>query len=307
LLIYFPVCLPFASVVTSERWSKFASSASFSVVSFLGATLRIAFDSFAYRLKKREANNLFVTVSMMVAFSIPLPDMAIRVVFAGLLNMFIYLVNDVFDIQVDLTSPLKNRQMASFLAEHRSAAWTAVAIEGLLMATVAAVHAVRYQSALLPIAFLANVVLIFAYSAYLKRIPFADVLAMALAGATTTMVGIVESALGYRLLGLLAILCAGYQIIQLIRDAPADSESNVKTTAVLIGAARAAWLFRVLVIGAAAYGFFLVGSYLPFALALGVMFPLSVEKAERAWDLARVLFGTVWLALLGQVFLGQLS
>lgn len=275
-------------------------------MSEVSAGLRIAVSSFGYRLRKREANNLAVTGSMMVAFGLPWPDLVFRGLFALLLNMYIYLINDVCDIRVDLASPGKDQDKTTFMAEHRGAALGAVIGEGLLLAVAAAVHAWLFGNGLLPIAFVANTVIIVGYSQWLKRVPFVDVAVMALAGASTTMVGVRNSPLGWKLLGILAILCAGYQVIQVIRDVPVDRKLGVRTTAVLMGAPRAAWLFRALVLVAAAYGFFGVGSFAALALAAGVFFPLDVDRAERAWDYARLLFGTVWLALLIQTYLGQL-
>jgi 4-hydroxybenzoate polyprenyltransferase len=276
-------------------------------MSAIGASLRIAFESFAYRVRKREANNLAVTGSMMLAFGLPWVDLFFRGGFALLLNMYIYLINDVCDIRVDLASPGKDQDKTSFMAEHHGAAWGAVVGEGALLAAAAMLHWWLYKTWLLPIAFVANTVIIYAYSQWLKRVPLVDVLIMAVAGASTTMVGVPSTVLGWKLLGILAILCAGYQVIQVIRDVQVDTEQKVRTTAVMLGAARAAWVFRLLVLGAAAYGVLALGSWPSLALVLGVVFPLDVARAERAWDYARLLFGSVWLALLVQVFLKQLT
>ena len=275
-------------------------------MSVIGNALRIAFDSFAYRIRKREANNLAVTASMLVAFGIPLADAALRALIALLLNMYIYLINDYCDIWVDLASPQKDGSLVSFRSAHRQATVLALGLEALALVGLAGLHWTLYASWLLPVALAANTVIIFAYSQWLKRIPVADVLIMAVAGASTTMVGVPGTRLGLALLGLFALLCAGYQVIQLIRDYPEDERLELTTSAVFLGPARAAILFRLLALGSAVYGWWVVGSPICLPLALGVFFPLDVARAERAWDFARMLFGTVWLGLLGQIFFAAL-
>ncbi|MCK5798461.1 MAG: UbiA family prenyltransferase [Deltaproteobacteria bacterium] len=270
------------------------------------AGARIATASFAYRVKKREANNLAVTASMLLAFGLPWPDLLFRGLFALILNMYVYLINDVCDIQVDLASPGKDQDKTAFMASHRSAALFALAVEGALLAAAAALHAWFFSSWLLPIAFFANTLIIGAYSQWLKHIPFVDVAIMAVAGASTTMVGVPNTPRGWKLLGILAILSSSYQVIQVIRDSQVDTELDVHTTAVILGPSRAAWLFRFIVMGAAAYGFFALGSIAALAFILGVFFPLDVARAERTWDYARLLFGMVWLALVVQIYLGQI-
>jgi len=269
--------------------------------------LKISLDSFGYRLRKREANNLFVTASMLVAFGLPWPDAVLRGAFALLLNMYIYLINDVCDIELDSVSPRKDRQRVAYRSQHRGAAWGALGAEATLLAVAAGVHLRLFGSWLLPLSLAINTVVIFVYSRWLKRVPFADVAIMALAGASTTMVGVPMRPLGWKLLGLFAMLCAGYQVIQLARDLQEDRAKSLRTTAVLLGERGARVLFATIAVGAALYGTLIINSPVAAALAAGALLPLTVAKAERTWDLTRLLFGMVWLGLLAQIFLGQLS
>ncbi|MBW2734862.1 MAG: UbiA family prenyltransferase [Deltaproteobacteria bacterium] len=268
---------------------------------------RIAFESFGYRLKKREANNFLVAASMLVAFNMPWADAALRVAFALLLNMTIYLINDVCDVEVDQASPGKDQGRVAFRAKHPGAAWAALSTESALLAGLALWHTLLFESWLLPAAWVINIILIFAYSRWLKRVPVLDVVLMAAAGASTTMVGVPHRPLGYKLLGLFALLCAAYQVIQVVRDLLEDQKNNVRTTAVLLGEGGSRLFFSAIVLSAAVYGVLSIGSLVPLALALGVFFPLNVKHAGRSWDLARALFGFVWLGLLAQIFLNHLQ
>lgn len=271
-------------------------------MSGLGAALKILWQSFAYRVRMREANNLAVSVSMMLAFALPWLDVLYRTGYALVLNVYVYLINDYCDIDVDLVSAKKDQAKVRFMAEHKGAALGALLGLGLVLLGAALAH-----STLLVVAFVSNTVLIGAYSAWLKRVPFIDVLLMAAAGATMTIIGVpTGSLLGWKLIGVLALLSAGYETIQVIRDEPTDREQGVRTTAVLLGAMAAAWVFRAIMAGAAAYGFLVIGSPVGLGFALAVPLPLSTERATRTWDMVRIIGGLVWLGLLAQVYLGDL-
>ena len=267
--------------------------------------VKIACESFRFRVEKHEANNLLVTLSMLLAFKVGGLDLALRVTFAILLNLLIYLLNDYCDVDVDLCTPRKDRQKTRFMAEHRRASQLAVLGELLLLGGPATVHYLLFHTPLLPVALVINVALVYVYSRWLKRIPIVDVLSMALAGATTTMVGAPDSVLGYQLLGLLALISGSYQIIQVIRDTRSDEQQGVRTTSVVLGPRLAAWIFRAIVLCASAYGVLLMGMWAAAGFALALLLPLSVDRAARSWDGARVIFGLSWLGLLVQVFLAN--
>ena len=288
----------------------------------MSAALRILWQSFAYRVRMREANNLAVTISMMVAFALPWLDLTFRTIFALLLNVYVYLINDYCDIKLDLASERRDRAKVLFMAEHRGSARGALIGLGLVLLAMALLHTWLLHAPrgllaheptpggftrwTLPTAFVANTVLITAYSGWLKRVPGLDVVLMAMAGGTMTIVGLPGRPLGWLLIGLLCLLSAGYQAIQVIRDEPADRAHGVRTTAVLLGARRAAWVFRGVMLGAAAHGFFVIGSPVALGLLLALPLPLSPERAARTWDMVRIIGGLVWLALLAQIFFGKL-
>ena len=262
------------------------------------AVFRVIWNSFAYRLRMREANNLAVSLSMMVAFALPPGDLIYRTLFALVLNIYAYLINDTCDIEVDVASASKKLRQAEYLAAHRSAALAA-----LLGLAALLLGAALWHSWLLLLAFVSNTVIIGAYSLWLKRVPFADLLLMALAGGSMTLVGITTDPQSWRLIGLLCLFSASYETIQVIRDEPEDRAQGVRTTAVLLGATRAAWIFRLIMVCAAIYGVLLLKSWIPAGLVLTLALPLSPERAARSWDLVRLVGGVVWLGLLVQTYL----
>jgi 4-hydroxybenzoate polyprenyltransferase len=261
------------------------------------AALRIAWDAAVYRVRKREANNLLTTFTLMLALALPALDIAARTFFAVVLNVYIYLMNDFFDVEIDLASPTKDPRKTRFLSENRASALLALAALGVVLLGLALLH-----SPFLVGVFAANTVIVLVYSAWLKRFPVVDVLLMTLWGASMASAGVPPgSVLGWKLVGLLALLCASFEVIQVIRDEADDRATGIVTTAVLLGSGRAAWIFRAIVALSAAYGVLVLGSLSALGLLLGVLLPLAPSKADRSWDLARVLFGALWLALLVQI------
>jgi len=265
--------------------------------------LKIAFESFHYRVAKHEANNLLATVSMLVAFRVSGVDLTLRVFFAILLNLVIYLSNDYCDLEVDLRDAKRDGPRTRFMAGHRGATQLALLGEVLLLGACAAAHAALFRTPLLPVVLVVNVTLYHAYSRWLKRIPIVDLLSMTLAGATSTMVGAPAGAVGWGLLGLLALFSGAYEIVQVIRDVRSDEDQGVRTTAVLLGPRRAAWLFRVIVLFAAVYGVAVVGAWAAGGIALASLLPLDVDRAARSWDITRVVFGLSWLGVLLELVL----
>lgn len=265
------------------------------------AALIIVKEATLYRIRRREANNWFTSVSLMVALGLPWADLGFRALYAALLNVYVYLMNDYFDIERDLASPQKDHRKAQFMADHRAATHLALfGLSGLLLAGAI------WHSRLMVLTWALNTVVVGSYSAWFKRVPIADVVLMTICGVTMSLVAIPEQgSAGWALVGFLGVICASFEVIQVIRDAPGDAEAGVTTTAVLLGARGAAWLFRGIVVLGAAYGLWVIGTPLTLALLPAAVFPLSPERASRTWDWCRILFGLTWLGLLVQTYLSR--
>ncbi len=260
----------------------------------LRAAPRILWDAAAYRVRKREGGNLVASTSLAVALALPPADVAHRFAFGLLLNLFVYLLNDCFDVRLDLGASGRDAERTRFLHDNLRTGWGVVAMLGAATAAVALAHGPG-----LLLAFALGAALVGGYSAALKRLPVADVAVIGAAGLTGAMVGFpLDSADGWRLAGLPAILCAATEAVQVIRDAPSDRASGLRTTAVVLGPAAAAWMARILIMGAAAYAALLLHGYLGLLLLAAVPAPLDERRATRTWDLFRVVFGLTWIAIL---------
>jgi len=260
----------------------------------LAAAARIVADTAVFRIRKREGGNLVTSLTLAAALGLPAPDLVARFAFGLLLNLFVYLLNDCFDVRLDLEAPGRDHARTRFLAEHCTAGWAAVATLAALLAVAGALHSPGLLAA-----FVSTAVVVVAYSALLKRLPVVDVLAMGAWGVTMALVGFpLSSGPGWRLAGLLGLLCMVTEVVQVVRDEPSDRAAGLRTTAVVFGPAASAWIARGLVVLSAAYAALLLHRWIGLALLLGAAVPLDPDRAPRSWDLLRAVFGLTWLALL---------
>ena len=265
------------------------------VMSTARAALRILGETALYRVRKHEANNLLGTLSLLLARGAPLSDLVLRTLFAAVLNLLVYLLNDLGDVQLDLATPGKDRGKTEFLRQHRPAAWLALGTMFAVLVVVGLLH-----SWLLCAAAVGTTAIVGAYTFWLKRQPFVDVGLMLLCGFSVTLCGVREADLSRSLMlaGFLGLVSACFQVLQVTRDVEADRTAGVRTTAAVLGPRGAAWLFRGLTVATAASAFLGPRSLAGLGLALALLLPVDPRRAARSWDLARVLFGAVWIAML---------
>lgn len=259
----------------------------------LSAALRIVFDVIAYRLRKLEMANLVAAVAIMAVLRLLPADMALRTAFAVLLNLFAYLNNDYCDIEQDLAAG-RESDKTRFLAEHRRAA---LGVQLVIMA-ILVVTAVLWNPELL-LAVFAGGGLCWLYSAWLKRVPFADVAAMAAWGVGMTLVACpLGSRLGWALVVQLGLFSSVFETIQVIRDYEGDRLGHVTTTAVQLGPARALVLARVFMVVCAAYALAVLDRRVAFAMLAAPFVPFTKDEPARYWTRVRLVLGLTWLGIL---------
>ncbi len=262
----------------------------------LSAAVRIVWDVAVYRLRKREAGNLATSLTLAWALCTPVGSLAVRAVFGVVLNLLVYLVNDCFDVAIDLAAPGRDTERTRFLAANLRAAWGAVAVMavGLVVGGLVAGGGLALTAVV-------NIAVIFAYSRVLKHRALWDLAAMGLWGVTMAMVGFDPAdPRGWRLAALLGLLSMVTEAVQVLRDQPSDAAAGVRTTAVVLGVGTTAAVARVIVLGAAGYAAWAVHPA-GAVLALGALVTLTPAAANRSWDQLRVLFGATWLGLMALV------
>ena len=267
-------------------------------VNFFSAPLRIIAETLWYRVRRREANNFLTTLSLTAALKLTWPDILYRGIFALILNIYVYLINDYCDVEIDISSADKDRGKTVFLMEHRKAAKAALFFLALVLGIAGILH-----SPLLFICFLANTVVVYSYSAWFKRMPYLDVIAMVVCGVTMSLAAVPNnSAIAYRYLVVLGLICAAFEVVQIIRDEPEDRLAGIRTTAVRLGLIRARLIFVFLTLSAAAYAYFLINSLAGLLFLPAAAIPLSSKNASRSWDILRLIFGAAWLLMMAELW-----
>ncbi len=258
--------------------------------------VRIAVGVAVYRLRRLEMANIAGAAAIYVALALPVGECAVRLGFAFLLNVLVYLNNDYLDLATDLRAPGRADAKTRFLWEHRAAGLTAqLGLLGVLTGMCA------FDPGLVAPLVLGGGVC-WAYSARLKAMPYADVAAMIAWGVAMPLCGSpVESALGWALAGWLGLFSGVFEGIQVIRDHEDDAAAGVRTTAVALGVRRTLVLVRALLAASAVYGALVVSPWLAALPGAAMLIPLDRGNVTRTWNQVRLVLGVAFLGAIAWV------
>lgn len=262
--------------------------------------LKILVDVATFRLRRLEMANIAGALAIAVACHLGWGELAYRLLFAFLLNLLVYLNNDWYDLDDDLASTGKDQAKNAYLAAHLGAGVAAqLGLLALLMAM-----ALWWGGGLL-LALLAGGGVCWAYSAGLKRVPFLDVLAMIAWGVAMPLVGLAPGhPEGWLLLVQLGLFSGVFESIQVIRDHDTDARAGVRTTAVVLGLARARVLVRALLVAAGVYAGLAFSWWIAPLPWLAALLPIEHAHIDRDWNRVRVVLGLAMLAETALVYLG---
>ncbi len=265
------------------------------------AAFKIMSDVASYRLRRMEMANLIASISIILALQLAPLDAAIRILFAFLLNILVYLHNDYVDIEQDLLTEKKNAASVAFLYKHLNVAYFTQ--WGLLVVLV--VLAIVHDPWLL-VGLTLGGGICFLYSQYFKQRPVLDVLAMYLAGMFMPLVAFpFYMQQGWILVLLLGGFAACFELIQVMRDYEEDKVAGVKTTAVVLGMQRAKFLFKFMIIALACFSYFYVNIVVAVAIITLILIPIPTKRLNHFWLLTRLNFGCCWLYTLARLFFYQ--
>jgi lycopene elongase/hydratase (dihydrobisanhydrobacterioruberin-forming) len=261
------------------------------------AALKILADVLAYRLKKLEMANMVAAVALLLALRLRPADVVVRAAFALGLNLLVYLTNDYCDVERDLVGR-RDPKKTLYLKAHPRAALGAQIGLGTLLAAVA----FAWNRGLL-VALVGGGGICWLYSAWLKRVPYADVGAMALWGAVMPLVAVpLGSVIGWELVIELGIFSASFELIQVARDYDEDRAAGVRTTAVALGTERCLAIARVVLLVSAVYAVIVLQRWLGLLLFVAPLLPVGGD-VSRYWNRVRFVLGSVWLLALLWVFM----
>jgi len=262
------------------------------------AGFKIVADTVAFRLRNLEMANLAGATSIALALHLPWPEVLYRTAFAFALNAFVYLNNDYLDVADDLKDSTRNTQKTRFLAEHLDAA---LAAQWGLLALLLGM-ALAFEVELLAALVLGGGTCVW-YSRQLKRVPFVDVVAMAVWGLAMPLCGVpLGSALGWCLTLQLGAFAAVYETIQVMRDTDADTAAGIRTTGVVLGRERTRLLSRSLMVLACVFAALVLHPLTALLAAGALLVPLDRGDMERRWTRVKLAYGAAWLFTCTWVF-----
>jgi 4-hydroxybenzoate polyprenyltransferase len=272
----------------------------------IGAAFKIVSDVLIFRLRKLEMANLAAASSIAFALGLPIGAVVWRTLFALVLNVLVYLNNDYIDVAVDLQSSNKDNEKSRFLHDNIRAALLAQLSLLALLATAAFL----FDHGLLVPLFAGGGVCLW-YSAQLKRLPIADVMAMIIWGVTMPLCGVPLAemlGLGGMLALQLGLFSGVFECIQVMRDADADALEGLRTTGVVLGQKRTLLLTRVLMVSSTAYALVALQPIAALVSAVALLVPFKQNQQEAYWTRVKMIYGVSWLVICGFVyFTGQSS
>jgi 4-hydroxybenzoate polyprenyltransferase len=265
------------------------------------AGLRIVAGVIAYRLRKLEMANMAAAASMAVALHLGPLDVAVRVLFAFLLNALVYLNNDYIDVAIDLQSGGKDNPKTRYLAANmRAAMWAQLMMLGIL-----ALGAIFYDPGLL-VPLVAGGGICWWYSAKLKHSPPWDIVAMMIWGVTMPLVGSpADNLLGWALALQLGFFSGVFETIQVMRDAEEDAKEGVRTTGVMLGKKKAGMLARALMVLSTIYAALVLHPIAAAITLIALFIPCPDDRIEQYWTRVKLVYGVAWLMLCAWVFFEQ--
>lgn len=260
------------------------------------AALRIVFDVAWFRLRRLEMANLVAVGALLITLHAAWADVLVRGLAGALLNLLVYLNNDYHDLAEDLEAESKDQKKNRFLHEHLGAALFAQ----VAMLAILVVLAMWWDPGLL-VPILSGGGICWAYSAYLKRRPVVDVLAMIAWGATMPAIAFSPTlTVGWVLVGQLALISGSFESVQVLRDHDEDLEAGVRTTAVLLGEAKTWWMIRFFILLTAIYSACFIHRYAGLIPLVALALPRA--EASRYWNGLRAIMGVAFLVSCAQVY-----
>lgn len=257
-------------------------------------------DAIVDRLKRMEANSLVTNFLLLAAFHFPFLDFAVRMLVTFVLNTLVYFINDFIDVEVDLAAENKDHRKALYIQRHKKTAFALIVClgAGLILGTL-------FYSRSVCFGVIVALWVIFLYTDYFKNMPFLDVFGCFVWGVAMAWAAIPDfSAQGVRLILLIGLFTACFEIVQCVKDYEFDKKYQLRTTPIVIGIPKAFLLLRVLLVAASLYAVFVLRFKFGLLLLLPIFFRTD-QRMEIYWMKLRVVFGVVWLGLMVRQFLAS--
>ena len=260
---------------------------------------RLLADAIVDRLKRREANSLATNLMLLLAFHAHFHflDIAFRMAVTFALNVLVYFINDFIDVEIDLANEAKDHRKALYIKKHKRTAFALIvcASAATLILTLSYSRSVCFGVIL-------ALLVIFLYTDYFKNMAYFDVLGCFLWGVAMAWPAIPDfSWSGIKLILLIGIFTASFEIVQCIKDYDADSQYDLKTTPIVIGIPASFRLLKAVYIVAAVYTMIVLGAWYGIFLLVPIWFDTN-EEMDAYWMKLRIVYGLFWVVLMIRVF-----
>ena len=108
---------------------------------------------------------------------------------------------------------------------------------------------------------------------------------------------------GIKLILLIGIFTASFEVVQCIKDYESDKQYDLRTTPIVIGIPKAFLLARSMYVLATVYTVFVLGE-IQGILLLVPMFFSTDQEMDTYWMKLRVVYGIVWITIMARLFFG---
>jgi 4-hydroxybenzoate polyprenyltransferase len=260
---------------------------------------RLLSDAIIDRLRRKEANSLITNFLLLLAFHFGALDLVIRMAVTFILNVLVYFINDFIDVDIDLANEEKNHAKALYIKGHRR---TAFALIVCLTAALLTLTLLYSQSVCLGV--ILALLIIFLYTDYFKNMAYFDIFGCFVWGVSMAWPAIPDFSLeGIKLILLIGIFTASFEVVQCIKDYDSDKKYDLRTTPIEIGIPRAFQLARGMYVLATLYTVFVLGEIQGVLLLLPLFFDTD-QKMDTYWMKLRGVYGIVWITIMVRLFSG---
>lgn len=260
---------------------------------------RLLSDAIVDRLRRREANSLITNFLLLLSFHFGFAHVFLRMVITFFLNVLVYFINDFIDVEIDLANGEKDHAKAQFIKDHKRTAFALI----VCMSAALLVLTLLYSKSVCLGVILA-LLIIFLYTDYFKNMAYFDVVGCFVWGVSMAMPAVPDFSWdGIKLILLIGIFTASFEVVQCIKDYESDKRYNLRTTPIVIGIPRAFLLARVLYLLGMLYTVFVLGELQGVLLLIPVFFDTE-QKMDTYWMKLRVTYGIVWLTIMARLYFG---
>ncbi len=263
---------------------------------------RLLSDAIVDRLKRREANSLITNFMLLLSFHFGILDIAIRMAVTFVLNVLVYFINDFIDVEIDLANKEKDHSKALYIKGHKRTAFALI----VCVSAVLLILTLLYSKSVC-IGVILSLLIIFLYTDYFKNMAYFDVIGCFVWGVSMAWPAIPDFSLeGIKLILLIGIFTASFEIVQCIKDYDSDKKYDLRTTPIVIGIPKAFLLARAMYVLATVYTVFVLGEIQGILLLLPILFTTD-QKMDAYWMKLRVVYGIVWITIMVRLFFGWVA